>query len=399
MVEELEKLQVVVLILALLLSFMAGASLVSAQRQIGPGIRYVPPEDTSNYDAPTIKVASPIRQAYDSHDVLLNFTVTKPDSWNSIKVYDNVTEFLGIIGRVVYKLDGLSFPMRVSDNWTSKSSLNFFALLTNLPNGLHSVSVNASGWCLFAPYVFGDRFVTYVEGFSETVVFTVDSAPKIGVISPRDTIYGVNYVPLNFTVDELVSSITYSLDGRFNTTVEGNSTLLNLSDGKHSLCVYAQVPTGNIGASALVNFTVDIPPKVVVLSPSENRDYNLTLIPVNFAVDKEVVWVAYSLDGQKNVTLQGNTSLAVGSYGNHTLTIFAEDPLGYQGCSNTVTFAKFPVVAPLPTTALPLHDRAMTWIIVGSTSSIVAFLALAVVVLRRQRRRRNLSNLHSIAST
>jgi len=61
---------------------------------------------------------------------------------------------------------------------------------------------------------------------------------------------------LSFTVDEATSWIGYSLDGQVNVTIAGNTTLSGLSDGSHSLIVYANDTAGNTGASEIVYFGI-----------------------------------------------------------------------------------------------------------------------------------------------
>jgi hypothetical protein len=53
------------------------------------------------------------------------------------------------------------------------------------------------------------------------------------------------------------STVTYSLDGKANVTIAGNSTLTNLPDGSHSLVVYANDTAGNMGKSETIFFTAD----------------------------------------------------------------------------------------------------------------------------------------------
>ena len=68
--------------------------------------------------------------------------------------------------------------------------------------------------------------------------------------------YNRSEVSLNFTVDEPVSQVKYSLDGQNNLTVAGNTTLAELSAGVHNVTVYARDAVGNIGASKTIPFTV-----------------------------------------------------------------------------------------------------------------------------------------------
>jgi len=66
------------------------------------------------------------------------------------------------------------------------------------------------------------------------------------------------------------SALTYSLDGQQNVSIAGNTTLTGLSDGSHSLIVYADDLAGNIVHSDLSNFTVNTatPSPVVTSSPT-----------------------------------------------------------------------------------------------------------------------------------
>jgi len=51
-------------------------------------------------------------------------------------------------------------------------------------------------------------------------------------------------------------------------------------------------------------------PKITILSPS-NLIYDESSIPLLFVLDKPANWTGYSLDGLENVTITGNTTLAV----------------------------------------------------------------------------------------
>jgi hypothetical protein len=48
----------------------------------------------------------------------------------------------------------------------------------------------------------------------------------------------------------------YSLDGKDNVTVAGNTTIAGLSNGLHNVTVYAKDAFENVGASETVYFTV-----------------------------------------------------------------------------------------------------------------------------------------------
>jgi hypothetical protein len=94
--------------------------------------------------------------------------------------------------------------------------------------------------------------------FSDTLTFNIDTtAPKVSVLSPRDSLYNnISDVPLNFIVSEPFSKTTYSLDGKENVTISGNTTLTGLPNGDHNVTVYATDEFGNTGASEIIYFTI-----------------------------------------------------------------------------------------------------------------------------------------------
>jgi hypothetical protein len=92
---------------------------------------------------------------------------------------------------------------------------------------------------------------------SSCVTFTIDTTPpNVSIASPENKTYESFDVQLNFTVNEPASQIAYSLDGRDNVTVEGNTTLTGLSPGTYNVTVYAQDLAGNVGASETIYFNI-----------------------------------------------------------------------------------------------------------------------------------------------
>ena len=95
---------------------------------------------------------------------------------------------------------------------------------------------------------------------SETVSFVIDTAPpNVSILQMENATYTEPVVPLNFTVNEAVSKIAYTLNGYENVTVTGNTSLTGLSYGTHNLTVYAVDVAGNTGTSKTVYFTISEP--------------------------------------------------------------------------------------------------------------------------------------------
>jgi parallel beta-helix repeat protein len=78
----------------------------------------------------------------------------------------------------------------------------------------------------------------------------------ISIVSPENKTYTVNSVSLSFTLSEETSWIKYSIDGQENVTVTGDTTLSDLSEGAHSITVYAQDTEGQTRKSETVYFTI-----------------------------------------------------------------------------------------------------------------------------------------------
>ncbi len=107
-------------------------------------------------------------------------------------------------------------------------------------------------------------------------------------------------------------------------------------------------------------------PAISIVSP-ENKTYDTTDIPLTFTVDESVLWMAYSLDGQANVTITGNTTLSGLSDGSHNLIVYTKDAAGSTGTSEIIYFStrarKFEVV----------HEGEIYEFSVNTNSTIVAF--------------------------
>jgi hypothetical protein len=144
--------------------------------------------------------------------------------------------------------------------WTALMSYTLIsgtATLQNLSEGYYFLTVygvyeRASGISTKYPAIMQD---------TQTVYFTIDNGipPSLTNLQIENKIYSQNSLPLNFTIDEKVGWMGYSLDGETNVTFTGNMTLNGLTFGSHSLVVYANDTVGNMGATENVNFTIERP--------------------------------------------------------------------------------------------------------------------------------------------
>jgi len=101
---------------------------------------------------------------------------------------------------------------------------------------------------------------------------------------------------------------------------------------------------GVVEASALVAKVNELlaaraaPPVISVLSP-ENKTYSVNDVPLTFSVSEPTSWIGFSLDGQANATISGNTTLTSLLDGVHYVVVYASDTLGNMGASSTIYFA------------------------------------------------------------
>jgi hypothetical protein len=194
--------------------------------------------------------------------------------------------------------------------------------------------------------------------------------PAITIESPTNRTYNMHTLFLNMTVYTYKTGyeggparnssrlFVYSLDGEpyepititkaevgrnpgNNVFFEGFAILSGLTQGFHNLTVrvvfdyYDGDP--HTESNSTVFFWIDTAPNISLLMP-ETDTYKLNRMPLQFAIKQSVTWIGYSLDGQENVTVAGNTTLNDLPYGEHTVTVYAQDAAGNIGASEPKVF-------------------------------------------------------------
>jgi hypothetical protein len=130
-------------------------------------------------------------------------------------------------------------------------------ILEDVPDGSHNVTFVAS---VDGGYAEGLIWYAFAVKSVSSVYFSVDTtSPSISVLSLENMTYEVSDVPLNFTINEMVTEMSYSLDGQSNVTVTGNTTLSGLPVGVHNVTVYAWDEAGNVAASETTTFAIAEP--------------------------------------------------------------------------------------------------------------------------------------------
>jgi parallel beta-helix repeat protein len=111
----------------------------------------------------------------------------------------------------------------------------------------------------------------------------------------------------------------------------------------------------------------DVAPPHISISSPENKTYDDRNVTLTFSTSEPTSKISYSLDGQDNVTIAGNTTLNEVPNGFHNLTVYATDKFGNTGASEIVYF-NVEVPEPFPT-------------IPAATASIATIALMGAVLL------------------
>jgi hypothetical protein len=199
--------------------------------------------------------------------------------------------------------------------------------------------------------------------------YTVDppNPVVIGIGSPGNgTSYQGNSVSLRVTLSKMsadICSVSCQLDGQQINRPAGDNIILpltGLSEGNHILeisvsvqnkldyvwysagdhewiCHYDTAYSEVVYSESVVRFTVDnTSPLISVLFPG-NAAYG-SAVQLDFMVSEPISRLFYSLDGNGNVSVAGNTTLTGLSVGEHTIVAYAGDAVGNVGVSEMIAF-------------------------------------------------------------
>jgi len=273
---------------------------------------------------------------------------------------------------------------------------------------------------LVSAFLFSAVAVTQSNFLAKANFVFPPSNPVITMKSPTNTTYNTNklYLVVSFETyktgywgapeEEALRQFTYTLDGKqpqliriTNSSIginpgtfvffEGFAYLPELSEGLHTLNVRAvldysdlNIPHNNFPnwqehykfhteSNSTVFFRIDTFPQHISILMTENSTYNPTEVPLQFFIDEPASWMGYSLDGQENVTVAGNTTLAGLPVGVHNVTVYAWDAAGNVGFSETINFTiTEPVTEPEPE---PFP------IILVASASVASMTVIGIVLL------------------
>ena len=263
-------------------------------------------------------------------------------------------------------------------------------------------------------------FIVQAESSGSSTIVDGNANANVTIQSPENKTYNGNNVTLSFTIesdlslaesirggglplflrhgvvldyntsklDTIINSYQYwNLPDNVPVTLSasgngyvGNATLTDLSQGPHNVTVWVRADQSMISYSIyrwaiLSTVSFSVAPQITILSP-ETKAYNVSDVPLDFTVEETFSRIEYSLDGQSNVTIDGNTTLTWLPNGYHNVTVYATDEFGNIGVSKTIYFN---VEAPFPTA-----------LVVAVSVVTVAVVGMGLFVYLKKRKRRSL---------
>ena len=200
----------------------------------------------------------------------------------------------------------------VSESWK-----NVTTLVDTTNNIVHGQVANLSLFAVMEPSALPTEYTLIIYGSPTGVSFTADGVPHT--------------TPWSGTYSEGAS-----VDLVMPETHDGCFWSCWLEDGDTNRTKTVTIDTNTTLTAMFVPDTT--PPTISIASP-ENETYPVENVSLTFTVGESTSWIGYSLDGQANTTISGNTSLTSLLDGVHYVVVYANDTVGNMGTSDVVYFA------------------------------------------------------------
>jgi hypothetical protein len=222
-----------------------------------------------------VTVYSPVNAAYNTKNILFNYTV-------AVGIGSHLS--------LNYTLDGtLTAPMPYSVINPNELHVVYLAQgqvqLPELSEGVHTLTIS----------LYTDSSFSNVHSYVDTIYFTVDPSapdfildgtpPNLTIQMPQTNQTYTGTVPLNVILSEPTGQFTVTLDSNQTLYLPAqNNTLTELTIGEHSISIQANDLAGNPGYSNYVKFTVDAPTPTPTPTPSIPESPALIVVPLLLAL-------------------------------------------------------------------------------------------------------------------
>jgi hypothetical protein len=171
--------RIAVLAVLLTISVLVGTEVIGVA-EANP----VPWASTPNLEKPTLTIHSPQNNTEYNSSMVLNFTVTKPDSWNAVHMF---SYYVGAIHSVDVFLDG-------NHVYCEREGPNYSANLTLASSGPHFLNITVLGYTYYRGAIYNNC----------SLIAPIHDEVNINGVTKVNTIYEYPRVvsdTVNFTVD------------------------------------------------------------------------------------------------------------------------------------------------------------------------------------------------------
>jgi len=267
-------------------------------------------------------------------DLLGNAGPTVSSSFTVDTTAPTVTALNAPVSVVVSK--SVSIPFSVDDPtataWCSldggpASPCSSPAFYDNLADGPHTIAV-------YAVDPAGNT------GPIRTAGFTVSTtAPTVTLNSVPAALSNHTTASVAFTVDDPTATAWCSLDGGPATSCSSPVSYSGLSDGSHSIDIYAISLGGQQSAPVSAAFTVDTQAPTLSISHAPSGSVTSANAKLTYTVSDPTATVWCSVDGAAASACTSPVDLGGLPAGPHTVTLHATDPAGNSSTSSSASFS------------------------------------------------------------
>ena len=248
-----------------------------------------------------------------------------PSGFRLVGLYYNITTTASCTGTIETAIEynetlveGTEADLRLL-KWdpVSESWKNVTTLVDTTNNIVYGQVSNLSLFAVMEPSALPPEYTLTIYGSPTGVSFTADGVPHT---TPWSGTYSEG-ASVNLVMPEIHDEYFWSCW---------------LEDGDTNRTKTVTMDTNTTLTAMFVPDTT--PPNISIASP-ENETYPVEDVPLTFTVSESTSWIGYSLDGQANTTISGNTSLTSLLDGVHYVVVYANDTVGNMGKSGVVYFA------------------------------------------------------------
>jgi hypothetical protein len=242
-------------------------------------------------DKPIITILSPLNGTIQKNTQVI-FNVSFPDAWGNWvqkTAWNGTWDNMGTIHDVTCTLDetvifyndtAYGKQAQYPFMWFNVRNIVYSKNVGALALGQHILTIAIEADTLY----YDAGYKNYDVSTNETYTFVIVDPPSVASLSVQNTTYNKSYLPLIFTINETPLWSGYSwlglnLDNKANATVYGNVTLTDLTEGNHSIIIYANDTFGNMGKSDTIFFSVLLPTPTPSSTPSPSLSKVPTLEP------------------------------------------------------------------------------------------------------------------------